>query len=100
VLVYNASTPNAQPILTINVGTSYLSGIAGITVDSSGNLWVANELGNTVTGYHPGATTPFITYSSELSFPTAVAAAQDGTIYVSNAPSGAMSRRSWSVTMP
>jgi hypothetical protein len=55
-------------------------------VDSAGTLYVVNiPQGAPTTGvseYHPGASTPFRVLTDQLIFPTEVAVAADGTVYV------------------
>jgi hypothetical protein len=79
VYIYKAKSPTA-PIGTITKG---LNSPLGNFVDGSGNLYVANFGGNSVTVYPPGETAPSKTYTSGLSEPIGVAVGSDGTIYVS-----------------
>jgi hypothetical protein len=81
VYVYSTQGQGQQPIATITAG---ISTPAGLAVDGSGNLYVANSGNNTVTVYAPGQTTPSATYSSGISTPLGVAVGSDGTLYVAN----------------
>lgn len=58
----------------------------GMWVDSNGDLWVVNiPQGAPTTGifvYHPGAAVPFRHITDGLVYPTEVAVANDGTVYV------------------
>jgi DNA-binding beta-propeller fold protein YncE len=66
--------------------TSGVGGPQGLAVDAVGNLYVANPNGvpPTVTIYPPGATTPSMTLSQDLTVPTAVAVDKKGNVWVSN----------------
>lgn len=85
VFVYPASLKahNPSPIRIINHGTDRPF---GMWVDSQGTLYVANiprggpSIG--VAEFHPGASTPFRTLTDQLYYPTEVAVATDGTVYV------------------
>ncbi|HEY1656688.1 MAG TPA: hypothetical protein VGF86_16405 [Candidatus Tumulicola sp.] len=82
--VFKQGGKNQSPIGTI----TSLNRPAGITVDLQGNLYVANEskIGSSynVDVFAPGATAPTKVYDTDLSSPTDVAVAKDGTVYVSN----------------
>ncbi len=86
VYVYSAKGQAQKPIATITDG---IATPAGLAVDSSGNLYVANTGNNTVTVYAPGQTTPSATYSQGISTPFDVAVGSDGTVYVANETGGA-----------
>jgi len=79
--IYKQKGQNQQPMGTITTGINFP---AGMTVDKSGNLYVANEGANNVTVYPPGQTSPSITYTTDLSTATDIAVANDGTVYISN----------------
>lgn len=81
VYVYSAAGQGQAPIATITEG---ISSPAGLAVDASGNLYVANSGNNTVTVYAPGQSRPSLTYSQGVSAPLGVAVGSDGTLYVAN----------------
>lgn len=56
-----------------------------LAFDSSGNLYVANEGGNTVTVYAAGSGTPSRTISIGIHHPDALAIDADGNLYVADA---------------
>jgi serine/threonine-protein kinase len=86
VIVYPATENNPPPIRTITAG---LNQPAGVAVDSSGTLYVANTQGNNVTEYRAGESTPFRTISSGIDDPEAIAVDANGTVYVGNRNLGA-----------
>jgi hypothetical protein len=79
-LVYPAGTANATPLKTITQG---LVDASGVTVDSSGNVYVANGSGGNVLEFSPGGAALVQTYSQGLVDPVAVTVA-NGTLYVSD----------------
>lgn len=83
--IFHQQGKNQQPIGTI---TDDLAFPAGMTVDTKGNLYVADEsqVGSQwmVPVFAPGQTSPSKTYTTDLSSPTDVAVAKDGTVYISN----------------
>lgn len=83
--IFHQRGRNQQPIGTITSGLSFPG---GITVDDKGNLYVADErqVGGqwNVPMYAPGSLSPTKVYSTDLSSPTDVAVARDGTIYICN----------------
>ena len=67
------------------------SGIAapyGLYVDRQHALYVANQLGNTVTKYAYGSTTPSVTYSQDLDRPLYPLVDKHGNLFVGNARHG------------
>lgn len=86
VFVYSTKGQAQPPVATITAG---ISTPAGLAVDASGNLYVANSGNSTVTVYAPGSTTPSATYSNGISTPTGVAVGSNGTLYVANETGGA-----------
>ncbi|MBV9232953.1 MAG: SMP-30/gluconolactonase/LRE family protein [Candidatus Eremiobacteraeota bacterium] len=76
--IYKANVSNPPPIGQITSGVNTPDGLA---VDTSGNLYVSNAGGTTVTVYHPGQTTPFDTYSPGQN-PVNVVLGKDGRLYV------------------
>jgi DNA-binding beta-propeller fold protein YncE len=76
---------NPQPVGQITDG---IDGPSGIAVDRNGTLYVANSLGNTVTEYPAGATSPSVTLTNPIENPNAVAIDSTGRVYVSEGTSG------------
>lgn len=81
VVVYDATRPGSTPVRRITAG---IDGPAGLTVDASGNLYVANTRHNTVAVYPRGSSEPVHLYSALLVGPDAVAVDTDGDIFVGN----------------
>ena len=81
IAVYNAASKlrNPLPLRTITNGINFP---AGITVDRSGNLYVANYGGNTVTVYAPNGSTP--AYTLNVSSPMDVKVDGSKNVYVSS----------------
>lgn len=83
--IFHQVGKNQQPIGTIAAGLSFPG---GATVDAKGNLYVADEHQIAsqwnVPMYAPGSTSPTKVYTTDLSSPTDVAVANDGTIYICN----------------
>jgi hypothetical protein len=76
---------NAPPKYTIKTGLSDPNGMA---VDTSGNLYVTNELSSTITIYTPGGVTPIETITTGVNTPFDVAVDSVGDMYVANDPAG------------
>lgn len=88
VYVYPSNGQAQAPIGTIVAG---ISEPAGIAIDASGSLYVANAASSTVTVYPVGQLNPSVTYTQGVSAPQGVAVGSDGTVYVANetgSPSG------------
>ncbi|HXO18115.1 MAG TPA: SMP-30/gluconolactonase/LRE family protein [Candidatus Dormibacteraeota bacterium] len=85
VLVYNAAskTQNPSPVRTITNG---IQGPNGLATDESGNLYVANYIGSTVTVYAPNSSTPKLTIANGVSGPFDVKVDAFGNVYVANDP--------------
>ena len=64
--------------------TSGVNGPCGMTIDSEGTLYVANDVGANVTIYPPGAISPTVTLSASLTEPTSTAVDGAGNVYVAN----------------
>jgi hypothetical protein len=65
--------------------TNPLSGALGLTVDSKGNLWVANTLNNNILEYNTNyVQMTKATITSNLNFPTGLAFDVDGNLWVCN----------------
>jgi hypothetical protein len=78
VVIYDLVEPGFPEVGAITNG---VSSPAGVTVDASGQVYVANESG-TVTIYPPGKTSPSLTLSEDLSQPQSVAVDANGKVYV------------------
>jgi hypothetical protein len=70
----------SQP-LTITQGIRTPDALA---VDGSGNLYVANLNGQSVTVYAPGSGTPMRTITQGVNFPKSLAIGAEGSLYVAN----------------
>ena len=71
-----------------------------LAIDSSGNLYVANDSGSTVSKFAPGATTPTATLTG-LTSPDALAFDASGNLYVANdANTGTVSEFTPGATTP
>jgi hypothetical protein len=81
VLIYNPKTVNGSPTGSITTG---VSAPAGLAVDKSGALYVANEGTNTVTVYPKGMTSPSLTISTGISGPYGIGVDSKGNVFVSN----------------
>lgn len=88
--VYPASHDNPPPRRHI---TNALDAPTGIAIDSSGNVYICNNAGQsvpgkgvywTVTVYKRGASKPFRTYIDGVFSPVDAAVARDGTVYIAN----------------
>lgn len=95
VTVYPAgSTGNQSPAATIVGSNTALSYPAGITVDSSGNIYVTNTVGSAVTVYSHGSSGDVVPsaeiagQNTGLSAPWGIAVDSSGKIYVANQGSG------------
>ncbi|MBV9333476.1 MAG: hypothetical protein JO146_05680 [Candidatus Eremiobacteraeota bacterium] len=81
VLVYATNGKMQQPIATIRKG---IAGPAGLAIDSAGNLYVANTVGNSVTEYGKNLGSPIERYVTGVVGPVAVAVDDGGELYVAN----------------
>jgi len=79
--VYQIDASGPKEIGTIKNG---IDAPAGLAVDGSGNLYVANTAGNSVTEYPEGQYDAATTFSSGLTGPVDVAVDDSGTLYVAN----------------
>jgi DNA-binding beta-propeller fold protein YncE len=61
--------------------TSGISGPWGVTLDSIGNLYVANADGADITEYAPGTSTPSFTYSAGMVSPRLVSVDRKGDVF-------------------
>jgi DNA-binding beta-propeller fold protein YncE len=61
-----------------------IQGPAGLALDASGSLYVANYTGADVTIYAPQAKVPMLTLAQGLDVPTGVAVDTNGDVYVTN----------------
>ena len=86
VFVYAQSAKSpASPLYKITNGISDPNGLA---TDTSGNLYVTNELSNAVTIYAPGSQSPTETITTGVNIPFAVAVDSVGDLFVANDPAG------------
>lgn len=81
VAVYDMANP-LEPALLRRISHGVSSPV-GVSLDSGGSLYVANETG-TVAIYAPGATSPALTLSQGLEQPVDVATDAAGNVYVAN----------------
>jgi hypothetical protein len=81
VLIYDPRVVNSSPIGSITTGVNTPAGLA---VDRSETLYVANQGNNTVTVYPDGQSSPTLTISSGLSGPYGIAVDSMGNVFVSN----------------
>jgi DNA-binding beta-propeller fold protein YncE len=79
-LVYRAGARHPRPIERLTQG---LVDAAGVAVDSSGNVYVANGAGGNVLEFAPRGAAVAFTYSEGLVHPIDVAV-RDGTLYVAD----------------
>lgn len=86
IFVYDQSTKSpAQPLYKITNGIEDPNGLA---TDTSGNLYVTNDIENALTIYTPGSKSPIATITNGINTPFAVAVDSGGDIFVANDPSG------------
>ncbi len=81
VVVYDADHPGSDPVRRITDG---IDGPGGLTVDSNGNLYVADTRTNRVTVYARGGSSPTRSYHDALSSPIDVAVDAAGDVFVAN----------------
>jgi sugar lactone lactonase YvrE len=77
---------------------SGLNGTVALAVDAGGNLYAANESGNTVTKFAPGATTASVTLN--VSDPVALAVDASGNLYVASFTGNTVSKFAPGSTAP
>lgn len=78
--IYSAHAPHRL----VGQITHGLVGPNGLAVDTTGNLYVANADGASVTVYALGGSKPIRTYKKGLNNPLTPAVGSDGTLYISN----------------
>lgn len=78
-----ASTPNDWTLAIKYSGTA-LSTPYGLAVDASGNVWVANESGNSVTKLGPDGSVQATITTGGIVMPRAVAVDKTGNIWIAN----------------
>jgi hypothetical protein len=66
--------------------TSGINGPQGVTLDQSGNLYVANRNGGNVAEYAPGVSTPAFVYASAIVSPLSVSVDRQGHVFVADVP--------------
>ena len=67
-----------------NLNLTGLNDDTGAAVSPADDLYISNYKSNTVTGYHLGQTSPFVTISSGLSEPYALGFSKKGALFVAN----------------
>jgi hypothetical protein len=85
VLIYKQGATGSGPVGEIVDG---IDGPQGDAVDKSGTLYVANELGNTVTEYPAGSTSASVTLSTDISKPLDVSVDSNKVVYVMEGSAG------------
>ena len=87
-----ASQPNDFTI-AVNFTGGNLSSPSALASDSSGNVWVANSSGNTVTEFsHTGAVLSGSGYTGSLNAPSAIAIDAAGNVWVANKGNNTVSK--------
>jgi streptogramin lyase len=81
VLTYDPKTPNPSPNGSVTTG---IDTPAGLAVDKSGTLYVANLGNNTITVYPAGQSSPSLTISSGVDGPYGLGVDSKGDIFISN----------------
>jgi sugar lactone lactonase YvrE len=88
-----ASSGSPKPTVTVGAASGSLHSPIGIAFDASGNLWVANSLGNTLVEYIPsqlaasGTPKPTVTLSAKansINGPVTLAFQATGVLWVTN----------------
>jgi len=100
--VLSGATPPFQPTLTttpndFTVAVNYTGGSfsapSALAADASGNIWITNATGNTVTELaHSGVVLSGTGYTASLNTPSAIAIAADSTVWVTNQGNSTVSR--------
>jgi len=97
VTVYAANaTGNASPTVTISGAATGLVEPQGLALDTAGNIYVSNGMGNSVTVYSSGATgnapptKSIIGSATELGSPNGIALDAQGNLYVANESGGSV----------
>jgi hypothetical protein len=91
IIVYPAGlhVQNPQPIRTITTGAN---NPFGLWVDYAGTLYVVNNVNgganSSLTEFHPGASTPFLSITDGLVLPQTVAVDSSGMVYVNDSGNG------------
>ena len=79
--------------LAITLSGAGLNAPSALAADASGNIWIANSGGNTVTEFaHTGSPLSGTGYTASLNAPSAIAFASDGTVWVTNKGNNTVSR--------
>ncbi|HEX3368539.1 MAG TPA: hypothetical protein VHS56_03105, partial [Candidatus Cybelea sp.] len=81
ITIYSAKGVNGKEKGQITTG---LSNPERLFVDKQGNVYATNIGNNTITGYKPGAMTPFLTISDGVNSPTGLTVDAAGTVYCAN----------------
>ncbi|MBV8725605.1 MAG: hypothetical protein JO350_09760, partial [Candidatus Eremiobacteraeota bacterium] len=81
VTIFSARGVNGQQKGIITTG---LSNPQRLFVDAARNVYASNISNNTITGYHPGQTSPFLTIGTGVNSPTGLTVDAGGTVYCAN----------------
>ena len=102
--LYDLATPaspfpgglTAQPndfTMAVTFTDPSLKSPSSLAIDSTGNVWLANSTGNTVTEFsHTGTTLSGSGFTAAFNTPSAIAIAQDGTLWIANRGNNTISR--------
>ena len=101
--VLSGFSPQGTPFSSAGFGSGYLAECYGLTIDNNGNVWVSNQeqpshspghgavvkFGGTNSGmvglpFYNHTNFSFYYYDSTIDFPTALATASNGNIYIAN----------------
>ncbi|MBV9719426.1 MAG: hypothetical protein JOZ77_08900 [Candidatus Eremiobacteraeota bacterium] len=97
VLMYDPNKPNSAPTGSITTGVDVPAGLA---VDKTGTLYVANDGNNTIAVYPKGQSSPSLTISSGISGPYGVGVDSKGNVFVSNLDNNTLTAYKAGATSP
>ncbi|MBV9263235.1 MAG: hypothetical protein JO324_02865, partial [Candidatus Eremiobacteraeota bacterium] len=81
IIIFSARGVNGKQKGVITAG---LSNPQRLFVDAARNVYASNISNNTITAYHQGQISPFLTLSTGVSSPTGVTVDAGGTVYCAN----------------